>query len=195
MKIEVAGGPAAALREYASVRAAFVVRAVLDVADPGEGTGGFVLTERRLDAPYGKDYDAIEGEHPSTWAKRFDVSRWGVLAARVEGRRVGGAVVAFDTPGLEMLEGRRDLAVLWDIRVSSEARGHGVGAALFRAAEAWARARGCQQLKVETQNVNVAACRFYAGQGCVLESVDRSAYPALPDEIQLLWYKDLSLDL
>jgi GNAT superfamily N-acetyltransferase len=66
-----------------------------------------------------------------------------------------------------------------------------VGAALFRAAESWARARGCRQLKVETQNVNVAACRFYSRQGCVLTSVDRLAYPGLPGEIQFLWYKDL----
>jgi hypothetical protein len=44
---------------------------------------------------------------------------------------------------------------------------------------------------VETQNVNVAACRFYARQGCVLTAVDPFAYPALPGEIQLLWYKDL----
>jgi GNAT superfamily N-acetyltransferase len=150
-----------------------------------------LLTERRLDAPYVKDYDAIPGEHPAGWAERFDVSRWGVTAAWVAGRRVGGAVVAFRTPGLDMLEGRDDLAVLWDIRVAPEARGRGVGSALFRAAEAWARARGCRQLKVETQNVNVAACRFYARQGCVLTSVHRDAYPGLPDEIRLLWYKDL----
>jgi GNAT superfamily N-acetyltransferase len=39
-------------------------------------------------------------------------------------------------------------------------RGLGIGAALFRAAERWAVARGARWLKVETQNVNVAACRF-----------------------------------
>ncbi len=189
--IGVAADPAAALMEYASVPIAFTVRSVLDVAEPDAGSGGFTLTERRLDAPSVKDYDAIPGEHPAGWAERFDVSRWGVLDARVEGRRVGGAVVAFRTPGLDMLEGRDDLAVLWDIRVAPEARGQGVGSALFRAAEAWARARGCRQLKVETQNVNVAACRFYARQGCVLTSVHRGGYPSLPDEIQLLWHKDL----
>lgn len=189
MRIEVAGEPAACLETYAEVPIAFEVASVLDVAD---GPGGLVLTERRLGAPYVKDYDAIGGEHPSTWPVRFDVSRWGVLAARVEGRRVGGAVVAFDTPGMEMLEGRRDLAVLWDLRVAPESRGHGVGAALFHAAEAWASARGCRRLKVETQNVNVAACRFYARQGCVLGSADRLAYAGLPGEVRLLWYKELS---
>jgi hypothetical protein len=52
-------------------------------------------------------------------------------------------------------------------------------------------ARECRQLKVETQNINVPACRFYARQGCVLGVIDRFAYPTLPDEVQLLWYKDL----
>jgi hypothetical protein len=56
----------------------------------------------------------------------------------------------------------------------------------------WARSRGCVELKVETQNINVPACLFYAGQGCQLRTVNRGAYPDLPHEIQLLWHKDLS---
>jgi ribosomal protein S18 acetylase RimI-like enzyme len=106
-------------------------------------------------------------------------------------RRVGGATVAFDTPELTMLEGRRDLAVLWDIRVSPDARRQGVGSALFERVEALAQLHGCQQLKVETQNTNVRACRFYERQGCQLRAIHRAAYPELPQEIQLLWYKDL----
>lgn len=190
MKIDVAVEPLALLAEYASISIAFEVRRVLDLRVIDGGLGGFALSERVLDAPYVKDYDAGDGG-PARWAERFDLSRWGLLGARSDGRLVGGAAVAFDTPGLTMLEGRRDLAVLWDIRVAPEARGQGVGAALFRVAEAWAAARGCRQLKVETQNVNVAACRFYAAQGCVLGSIHRFAYPGLPHEAQLLWYRDL----
>jgi ribosomal protein S18 acetylase RimI-like enzyme len=192
MRFEVSEEPLTALGEYAAIPISFEVSTVFDVAERGDRAGAFVLTERGLDAPYVKDYDAAGGEDPTSWAARFDVSRWGLLAARAEGRRVGGAAVAFDTPGLDMLEGRRDLAVLWDIRVSPEARGRGVGCALFRAAEAWAGARGCRRLKVETQNINVPACRFYMRQGCVLGAVNRHAYPGLPGEIQLLWYKDIA---
>jgi GNAT superfamily N-acetyltransferase len=90
-----------------------------------------------------------------------------------------------------MLEGRRDLAVLWDLRVAPQVRGRGVGAALFGAVADWAVGQGCRQLKVETQNTNVAACRFYARQGCVLGALNRFAYPDLPEEVQLLWYKVL----
>ena len=35
------------------------------------------------------------------------------------------------------------------------------------------------------------ACRFYAKQGCELAAIHRFAYPELPNEVQLLWYKDL----
>ena len=192
MEIRVGEEPMAALAEVARVPIAFRVERVLDVEALDGGLGGFALSERRLDAPYVKDYDAIEGEGLAALADRFDLSRWGLIVARLEGRCVGAAVVAHDTPGVEMLEGRRDLAVLWDIRVAPGLRGRGVGPALFRAAEAWAAARRCRRLKVETQNVNVPACRFYARQGCVLGAIHRFAYPDLPDEAQLLWYRELS---
>lgn len=190
MRIEVREEPFAAIADYAAVPIAFEVRRTLDVEVIDAGLGGFVLSERPVDVPYVKDYDVLDGG-PARWAERFDLSNWGLLAARAGGRMVGGAAVACDTPALAMLEGRRDLAVLWDIRVAPEARGAGVGAALFRAAQAWAAARGCRQLKVETQNINVPACRFYARQGCVLGVIHRFAYPELPHEVQLLWMKDL----
>lgn len=177
--------------ELARIPISFEVESILEVSAPGGGLGGLVLSERRLDAPYLKDYDTSRGEHPTAWAERFDVSNWGLIGAHANGLRVGSAVVAFDTEGVNMLEGRRDLAVLWDIRVSPEARGRGVGSALFRAVEAWAAARGCVQLKIETQNINVPACRFYARQGCVLGAINRFAYRELPEEVQLLWYKTL----
>ena len=139
---------------------------------------------------YVKDYDAIH-DSPMRWPEQFDLSNWGFFSALSGTQCVGRAAVAWDTPTMEMLEGRRDLALLWDIRVAPSARRRGVGAALLGAAVTWARSHGCLQLKIETQNINVAACRFYAKQGCVLRAVHRGAYPELPDEIQLLWFKDL----
>jgi GNAT superfamily N-acetyltransferase len=192
MKIEVTQEPIGALAAYALIPIAFEVKEVFDVAaEPGDD-GGFSLSAHPLRESYWKDYDRVGGEGPTRWAKRFDVSKWGFFAARIDGKRVGGAAVAHDTPSLDLLEGRSDLAVLWDLRVAPSARCRGVGSALFEAAEAWACARRCRHLKVETQNVNVVACRFYASQGCVLRAAHRGAYPELPDEIQLLWYKDLA---
>jgi GNAT superfamily N-acetyltransferase len=192
MKIEVTQEPIAALPAYALIPIAFEVREVFDVVAEPDDDGGFRLSARRLREAYLKDYDRIGGEGPTQWAKRFDVSKWGFFAARIDGQRVGGAAVAYDTPSLDLLEGRSDLAVLWDIRVAPSARCRGVGSALFEAAEAWACTMRCRHLKVETQNVNVVACRFYASQGCILRAAHRGVYPELLDEIQLLWYKDLA---
>ena len=114
-----------------------------------------------------------------------------MVAAYLAGVRVAGAVVAIRTEGLDLLEGREDLALLWDLRVAPESRNRGIGSALFAAAVRWSRARGCAQLEVETQNINVSACNFYARRGCRLEAVHHDAYPDLPDEIQLLWVLDL----
>ena len=86
-----------------------------------------------------------------------------------------------------MLEGRDDLAVLWALRAHPDYRGEGVGHQLFKAAVAWAKKRLYSELKIETQNNNVAACEFYARQGCILDSIITHAYAEFPDEIQFIW--------
>jgi GNAT superfamily N-acetyltransferase len=193
MQVEIHEEPIERLAEQALVPSRFRVERVYEVTPLEGGLGGLTLVERALDAPYVKDYDAASHANaPETWAKKFDVSRWGLLTARAGARRVGGAVVAFNTTGADMLDGRRDMAELWDIRVAAELRRAGVGTLLFEAAERWALARGCRVLKIETQNINVAACRFYASRGCVLGAVHRFAYPELPEEAMLLWYKHLA---
>jgi GNAT superfamily N-acetyltransferase len=189
MKIAITGVGSPALREYVQIPIAFQVTSILDVTRNHE-EGTFQLSEHSVEPPYLKDYDAL-GEMPAGWGDRFDTSNWCLLVARIDGRCVGGATIAFNTPGLDMLEGRSDLAVLWDIRVARGLRRRGVGGALLEAGETWARGHGCRHLKVETQNVNVPACRFYARHGFVLQTVRSGMYPQCPDEVQLLWYKAL----
>jgi GNAT superfamily N-acetyltransferase len=177
------------LDAYASVSSAFEVQSVLEVSI-ADGLRGVSLCEHGLVSPWLKDYDGIEGG-PRSWSVRFDTARWVELVASVGAERVGGALIVHDDPSIEMLEGRSDLAVLWDLRVAPAFRGRGVGRQLFVAAERWACRHGYRELKVETQNVNVAACRFYARMGCRLGALDRFAYPDLPGEVQLLWFKAL----
>jgi GNAT superfamily N-acetyltransferase len=190
MSVEIVQEGLDRLAEHARIPIAFEVRSLLDLTVADGGLGGLVLSERALAAPYVKDYDSL-GETPADWMRRFDSRKWALHSAWIDGRRAGGVVVAFDTKGIDMLERRTDLAAIWDLRVAPDLRGRGLGSRLFAAAEAWARARGCTQLKVETQNVNVPACRFYARRGCTLGGIHRFAYPELPQEVQLLWYKDL----
>lgn len=189
VKIEVEG--ADALGVYASIPIAYRVVEVLDPNSPSDSNGLLPYTSRTLDTPIAKDYDTQPGNHPLDWPARFDLRDWGFLAAHSGALRVGGAVVVARSPDIDMLEGRDELALLWDIRVAPSARRHGVGTALLAAAESLAQARGARVLEVETQNTNVPACRFYASHGFVLRTVRRGAYPELPNEVQFLWYKDL----
>jgi GNAT superfamily N-acetyltransferase len=69
--------------------------------------------------------------------------------------------------------------------------GNGIGGRLIEAAILWAQSRHCRALKIETQNINVPACRLYAKHGFTLASMNRHAYAELPDEIQLIWRKEL----
>lgn len=144
-----------------------------------------------VDEPWTKDYDSLDAAGPDGWPERFDLSNWGLLAAHHGDERIGGAVVTRDTPNMWMLEGRTDLAFLLDLRVDQAHRGSGVGPALIEAVEAWAITRGCTELKVETQDINASACRFYAAMGMTGAEEDPDAYPDLPDETQVIWRKQL----
>jgi GNAT superfamily N-acetyltransferase len=179
------------LTEYSRIPIAFTVDRILKVTAIENGLGGLLLEETKLDAPYVKDYDAEEGNAPACWPARWDLSNWAMITAVRDGNLVGGAVLAFGTKAVDLLENRTDLTVLWDLRVRPDHRHRGVGQAIFEAAVSWARERGCLQIKAETQNINVAACRFYAKQGCALGAINRHAYPDFPSEVQLLWYRDV----
>jgi GNAT superfamily N-acetyltransferase len=181
------------LPRYAEVPIRFPVESVLSVEQVEGGLGGLAMREQKLARPYVKDYDRHEPEGPTRWAKKWDLRHWGLFMAFDAGEPVGGAAAVFDTPGVNMLDGRTDLAVLWDLRVHPDYRRRGIGRELFQRVVRWARSSKCAQLKIETQNVNVPACRFYAAQGCHLGAVVRYAYrePQLRDEVMLLWYLDL----
>jgi len=180
---------------YASIPISFMVNSIFRIDVIKGGLGGFRLVEEKV-IPYIKDYDNIieEEKGPADWPKHFDVRNWGIFIAYDGSRPLGGATVAFNTPDVNMLESREDLAVLWDIRIHPDVRRHGVGSMLFKHSADWARKRGCKKLKIETQNINVSACRFYAKQGCKLGAIHRYGYsgcPPVAHEAMFLWYLDL----
>ena len=193
MRVEIVEEPLTRLADHGQVPIAYEVRSLLRPEPEANGLGGIKLVEEPVEPPYVKDYDSTSEEGPARWLRRWhwDTSNWGLLAAYDGQRRVGGAVMARRTSNVSMLEGRDDLAVLWDLRVHPEHRRAGVGRSLFSKAVDWARGHDCVELKIETQNVNVPACRFYAAQGCYLSAIVSHAYAELPDETMLIWRMSL----
>ncbi len=178
------------LPRYAAIAMRAEITSVLEPVPVGGGMGGITLKEVPLQTPYTKDYDK-DGGGPQCWVRDFDVSNWAFFLALQDGVPVGGATVAWNTQGVNMLEGSRDMGVLWDLRVCARARRQGVGTALWDRAVAWLRQRQVTLLKVETQNVNVNACAFYRARGCELGAIHRFAYrndPKVAHETMLLWY-------
>lgn len=58
----------------------------------------------------------------------------------------------------------------------------------------WFREHNLVQMKIECQNNNVPAAKFYHKQGAILSMVDEYAYynePEFRHETQFIWYLDL----
>lgn len=78
-----------------------------------------------------------------------------------------------------------------DFFVDVHFRRHGVGGALMQKAVDWTKARNLPGIMLETQDVNVPACRFYENFGFRLYGFDTHLYKGFnpdTDEIALYWY-------
>ncbi|UCH42657.1 MAG: GNAT family N-acetyltransferase [Dehalococcoidales bacterium] len=194
MELDIRLVDAESLPEYSTIPISFEVKSQLRVELLNDGFNGIALHEESVKPPYIKDYDKDNGEGPTRFPKVFDISNWAIFLAWKDNNPVGGATLAFRTPGVNMLNGRDDLAALWDLRIHPDYRRSGIGTKLFTEAVKWSEEKGCHQLKVETQNINVPACRFYVRQGCRLGEINRYAYasePSIAHETMLIWYLDL----
>ncbi len=168
----------------------FRVDSVLRVI--GDSPDTFQITEEPVLKSWVKDYDIHDS--PTGLPDRFDLKNWGIILVAVGDQPNGGCIIAHDTQGVNMLQGRHDLAVLWDIRVAPDSRGQGLGRKLFDSAVEWASSRGCIEMHIETQNINAPACRFYEKMGCRLIRVSRNAYAECPGEDMFLWSKTVPRD-
>ena len=190
--VEVVSASAAHLAEYSRIPSGFTASEYLNDPAIAAALGGRAFSATPLAVPYWKDYDAYPGAGPTDWPTRFDIASWQFFVAVVDAQWVGGAVlVPNGSTDLDLLDDRSDLALLWDLRVTPKFRRLGIGATLIRHVTDGATQSGAAELRVETQHVNVPACRCYAAQGFRLATARRQAYPLLPEEIQLLWTKPL----
>jgi len=147
MSIKIQNVGSDMLKVYASIPISFKVETFFRIEAIDKGLGGFKILEETV-APYIKNYDNQiydDEKGPVDWPKHFDISNWGIFMAFDGLNPLGGATVAFNTPNVNMLESRKDLAVLWDIRVHPDKRRNGIGSMLFKHAVDWAKSKGCRQ--------------------------------------------------
>jgi ribosomal protein S18 acetylase RimI-like enzyme len=189
MKIEILPVNKKNLTEYGKTPISFEVNSKIQIRQVGSGLEGLNFKEVKVAPSFVKDYD--QEEKPIDWLKTFKMENWRIFRCTEYDECVGGAVVALKSPEVHMLDGRQDLAMIWDIRVKPEYRRRGVGSQLFQTAARWSKDQGCRQLKIETQNNNVKACRFYAKQGCILGEINFFKYLPEKNEIMFCWYLDL----
>lgn len=167
------------MNKYTQIPITFVVKSKFEFS-------GKSRSERQVD-PFIKNYDSLES--PLSWLDKWDMKNWRAFTI-VERSLIAGALVVWNSPAINMLEGRGDLVVLWDLRVSPDYRSQGLGRQLIEEIEVWGKRKNCTELKVETQNINVPACKFYERMGFKVRKVNDNAYERL-DEIQLLYFKQL----
>ncbi|NLX10134.1 MAG: GNAT family N-acetyltransferase [Chloroflexi bacterium] len=152
------------------IRPGFVSPTVLDVEKMGSGIeAGWRLVERPLPQPYDKgsryDFDELEQGQILKRLRRGD----GLHLVAEHGGRLVGILDAVP-------EEWNNTAWVWNIMLDVDARGQGLGRALFRRAVEWARRLGYRALVFETQTNNVPACKFYARMGCELGGIRDSYY-------------------
>lgn len=182
------------LKEYDTIPMQVLVNKKLQLEKVDGGLGGILLREVFV-SPYIKDLGKYEVAQD--YEKRFDITNWRFFAAFDEEEPVGACTLVCRTPGVNMLDGREDLCVLWDIRVRDSHKRKGIGQKLFDAGVEWARKEGFSQMKIECQNNNVPACHFYHKQGAELAQINEYAYygeEEIQDEVQFIWYLDLWKD-
>jgi ribosomal protein S18 acetylase RimI-like enzyme len=105
-----------------------------------------------------------------------------VFLAYVDGQVIGQIILRKNWNGYTYIE---------DIAVDVHFRRQGIGVALMKRAVTWAQDRNHPGIMLETQNNNVAACKFYEKCGFVLGGFDRYLYRGIykdTEEIALFWY-------
>jgi len=173
------------LNEYSKISIEFKVESEYKIKLIENGLNGINFNEEMVSS-YWKNYDSKE-HNPSLFSDQLNLENWQVISAFDNNHRIGGALIAYNTDGVHMLEGKDDLAVLWDIRIDKAYRSKGIGTKIFQKSVEWARKKKCTRLKIETQNNNVNACKFYVKQGAKLSGVNRCAYGESSDEVQFIW--------
>jgi ribosomal protein S18 acetylase RimI-like enzyme len=126
------------------------------------------------------------------WTKRYAPDQKAVDYVERPGRAAWLAYVDSSIAGQILVQEHLNrFAYVWDFAVDPPFRRQGIGRRLMQEAIVWARERRLAGVMVETQNINVPACRFYESCGFVLRGFDAYLYRGFDrdtQEIALFYY-------
>ena len=114
-----------------------------------------------LDALLALERASFEGDRISRaqWRRHIGSATAAVL--------VGDAAAGIDAAAVVFYRRNSRTARLYSLAVAMHARGAGLGRTLLAAAEADARARGCESMRLEVRVDNAPAMALYEGHGYV----------------------------
>ncbi len=133
--------------------------------EEGDDALAFRFVLSRLDQPFEKRWPFNAGLFG--WYR--SLASLGLSFAAVEDAEMVGLVIAGTSEWNKMVS-------VWELHVSEQRRGSGIGRALLGAVESEAASRGYRAVSCETQNTNVPAIRFYRRVGYSPQAVDLSFY-------------------
>lgn len=133
-------------------------------------------TVEKFSEPYFKKYE--DDEIDISYVEEEDKV---VFLKYVENNCIGRIKIRSNWNGYALIE---------DIAVSKEYRKSGVGTALLNKAIEWAKENNFCGLMLETQDINVSACHFYAKNQFVIGGVDTMLYSnfSTANEMAIFWY-------
>jgi len=128
-------------------------------------------TSADLDALLALEQASFEGDRISRaqWRRHIGSATAAVLV-------VGGAAAGIDAAAVVFYRRHSRTARLYSLAVAAHARGAGLGRALLAAAEAAARARGCESMRLEVRVDNAPAIALYERHGYARGSRIRGFY-------------------
>lgn len=131
-----------------------------------------------FDKPYSKVYSGENVDLDDCIAS----SRKTIFFAISEGEVIGQIVIRSNW---------NQFCFIDDVSIRRIARHKGVASALLNTAQAWAVKNNLKGFMLETQDINLAACKLYMSNGFELGSVDTMLYSNFDtkDEKALIWYK------
>ncbi|MCS6872383.1 MAG: GNAT family N-acetyltransferase [Anaerolineae bacterium] len=172
------------------IRPTYRTDTILAVERSGSGyLVSWRLTERRLDKPFDKGglYDFTPEMQASIRERlKRGESAYQRVAVANSTRLVGLLDMTW--------QAWNQTAYIWNLMVDLDFRRRGIGRRLWHLAVRAAQSWNARAITLETQQTNIAACRFYAQMGCRLVGLDESMYAnvsespdALITEIALFW--------